>query len=130
MDDPTRYLRTLLDAASPAPWDKLTYGNASVAKVAGQMARSAYATARDAGVPMTDLTEIGAPNGRLIAYTGNGPHSPENGAAIAALRNAAPWLLDVASAAFRLLNRIDGDSIDGEDAAWEDLRAALGGLNG
>lgn len=90
----TAELRRLLAEATPGPWTKVTFGNASTAKVAGWMAHSAYATAREAGVPMTDLTEIGSPRGTVVGYTGNGPHSSENGDLIVAAVNALPALLD------------------------------------
>lgn len=94
-------LRRLLAEATPGPWVKLTYGTASTAKAAGTVARAVYATARKAGVPMTDLTEISAPerDGRLVAFTGNGPHSPENAALIVAAVNALPDLLALVDAA-------------------------------
>ena len=82
-------LRELSDAATPGPWTKTTFGNASTARAAGVMSSFAYATARHAGVPMTDLTVIDGPDGRYaVGFTGNGPHSPENAALIVAAVNA------------------------------------------
>ncbi len=93
-------LRRLLTEATPGPWTKTTFGNASTARAAGVMASYAYATSRAAGVPMTDLTVIDGPTKlRAVGFTGNGPHSPENAALIVAAVNALPALLDVVEAA-------------------------------
>lgn len=122
-------LRALLDAATPGPWTRLTYGTASTAKAAGELARHVYATSRHVGVPMTDMTRIDGPEGRyVVGFTGNGPHSPENAALIVAAVNALPGLLDVVEAARKHADVTHADGFTGVIETLVDLREALAHL--
>lgn len=116
-------LRELAEAATPGPWHSLTYGNGSTAQVAGELARYTYATARNAGVPMTDLSRVDGPEGRrTVAFTGNGPNSPDNAAYIAAASpEVVAALVRVAQAAQALVSHMDGP--EPRSGLWTTLKA-------
>jgi hypothetical protein len=95
--DTVTELRQLLEKATPGPWTDTTIGHRTQGDAAERARKSVMATRVHDDpkhkIKCTDLTFVDTLDG-YAAMTGNGPDATNNAALIAALRNAAPALLD------------------------------------